>query len=292
MLVRFYRTLDRFSAGKISVEEKDRVVQEISDIVGTYMFVATCCEARHAKRCTSSSASNVKRRKEIFGRLDELGLHLPDDDEEHGNRDKFVKFFVPQPSSLQHAIDIQSLLVELYNDISWSASYGGPKWGEISKWLLDYLKGGVTRTLFVDGAFNKRHNGGMAFDKFSWIQCDNSLLNTQLDIKQKGSVTKLITKTATERCIAKEEVIKRSDRQALVEVEVPVVEANTTVGGKKPSKLDPSPKQVAATLGSGKGGTKVAINPGNSDNKRAKPTPTLSASIGGMVSYKRKLSAS
>ena len=62
------------------------------------------------------------------------------------------------------------LLEEGYNCFMyemWGSSYGGPKWGSITKLLLDHLNGEISSVLFVDLALALEHNGGCVFDKVS-----------------------------------------------------------------------------------------------------------------------------
>jgi phosphohistidine swiveling domain-containing protein len=247
MLVRFYSTQDKFTRGEITQEQRDKIVDEIAEILGTYFFVATCCEARHAYSCCDYSADKMK----LIEQLAKLGLCIPDkeEDETSGDRAKFVKMYIPQPESVQHALEIQRLITRLYKECKWRSSYGGPRWGTISELVESYLEGKRSKTLFVDAAFNMRHNGGLAFDKFHWLNCDNSLLTSQLNVKTKYSIKRLIERTASSYGYSTEEVQKSSERERFVEIEVPVIKANETAGGKKPDKLDPNPTEVSKVTG-------------------------------------------
>jgi hypothetical protein len=72
--------------------------------------------------------------------------------------------------------------------------------------VLDYLEGNLSSVMFVDAAFNLKHNGGAAFDKFpQWMKYNSqrsmsenkppNVLEQQLNLKANATVKELIEYT-------------------------------------------------------------------------------------------------
>jgi hypothetical protein len=94
------------------------------------------------------------------------------------------------PKTLKEAIKVMEATKQSFDGLTWCGSYGGNAWGKITEVLLSYLKGEVSDVLFVDQAFNLKHNSGVAFGKFLWLECEDGWLNQQLNAKA-GSILAL-----------------------------------------------------------------------------------------------------
>jgi hypothetical protein len=73
----------------------------------------------------------------------------------------------------------------IFMECKWSSSFGGVAWGKIALMVLEYLRGNLSHTLFVDACFNLKHNGGCAFGKFDWMLGGN--VGLLLDTKTTGN---------------------------------------------------------------------------------------------------------
>ena len=66
----------------------------------------------------------------------------------------------------------------------WKGGYGGPRWGNIAKLLVQHLASNLSPTLFVDQALALQHNGGQVFNKIDsyWNQGSlQAVLNANLE---------------------------------------------------------------------------------------------------------------
>lgn len=244
LLARFYWTLEQQRLKQLSAEVVDKRIKEIANILNTYFFIAVCCEARHANRCCVTST----RRDGLVTELNSLGLLIPKHSDEYSSeRSAFAKNKIPQPDTLEYTLDIVQRVDRLYNECKWTSSYGGKAWGRISTLLLKYLEGRFTDKLFVDAAFNMRHNGGLAFDKFSWLTCDNGALQEQLNIKASKPISALLKYTKGLHYGTEAE--NAWTRDVYLTQQVPTVTASSkpdTIVGVA-TKKDPSPNQIAKT---------------------------------------------
>ena len=59
-------------------------------------------------------------------------------------------------------------LVYIFCKGSWTGSFGGPKWGNCAKLLLEYRRKRLSDLVFVDQAFGLQHNGSIVYDKMTW----------------------------------------------------------------------------------------------------------------------------
>jgi hypothetical protein len=56
----------------------------------------------------------------------------------------------------------------IFNDLQWSAGYGGKPWGFAASLCVDYLSGNISAETFIDRCWTLQHHGGHIFNKF-WI---------------------------------------------------------------------------------------------------------------------------
>lgn len=192
LLARFYTTVHREHTGEITRDERDRVVGEIADVMCCYLYLSTTCEARHAGGGRTAQPKKGTRLKEGFRfALKKLGIEIPRSSQ---NRVSFAQT-IPQPKNIREAAKVTKYVHRFFTELKWVSSFGGPKWGNISSLLLDYLNGRLSDLFFVDSAFNLQHNGGSVFGKFDWMLSDAGILNSQLDFKRDGAVEKLMSPT-------------------------------------------------------------------------------------------------
>lgn len=183
LLYRFYKAMDDHKEDRISLERRNIIVGEIAQLISTYYYVASICETRHINRMVTNG-DDLKRRKEIVEALQLRGVQIPAPGDDTPGRPGFLKQGIPEPKSLQRAIEILELVDSGFNTLDWTKGFGGTKWGSISTVALAYFKGEYTDALFLDASFNLYHNGGRAFNKFDWMRCNENLMIKQLDAKR------------------------------------------------------------------------------------------------------------
>lgn len=79
---------------------------------------------------------------------------------------------------------------------SWRKQYGGISWKKICDLLIDYKKGSISKTTFVDTTFSIHHNGNYVTDKI-W---DVSFLNRVLDSAFEGDIKALKVDASPDIC--------------------------------------------------------------------------------------------
>jgi hypothetical protein len=198
----------------VTTADKDRIVDEIAKILATYMYQATLGESRHVRYQVKAS---VQRHSRVMS-LIKLGISVPyretnedgdyDDDEVIG-RGTYIEH-LPAPKDRLHMLKISNSCFKLFAHLKWPTGYGGKLWSDINALLSKYLTGELPPTLFVDAAFNIRHNGGMAFDKTSWLSCYNRVLASQLAVKQQFDVEQLLRLTEEHYPHTRDFVFQRS----------------------------------------------------------------------------------
>lgn len=85
----------------------------------------------------------------------------------------------------QFGLDALKVAADIFNKVRWNSSFGGKKWGSTALVLIDYLKGGITPTTFVDTAWSLQHNCDMIFTKVWYC---NGTLKRILDSKFHGEL--------------------------------------------------------------------------------------------------------
>jgi phosphohistidine swiveling domain-containing protein len=192
LLYRFYYAMYDAKEGKISQERRDQIVGEIAKVLSTYFYIACLCEMRWVKHRTGSG--EAKARAPLMRKFRRLGIvfpsHIISSHDKGMDRTKFANDRVPMPKTLKEAIKVMEATKQSFDGLTWCGSYGGNAWGKITEVLLSYLKGEVSDVLFVDQAFNLKHNSGVAFGKFLWLECEDGWLNQQLNAKA-GSIMAL-----------------------------------------------------------------------------------------------------
>lgn len=188
LLYRFYEVVNLFQNGKIKENKKNELVQEIADVISSYLYLSTICETRHISALYNFKASQTSRAYKIALQLRKYGIKIPSKlDDKALARAAFYENGISAPKSVNRAIDVMRLVDEGFNstDVAWKSSYGGKKWGSISTLLLQYLTGEITPAMFVDASFDLQHNGGTVFGKFSWMSAGDCL-DSCLDYKVEG----------------------------------------------------------------------------------------------------------
>ena len=179
LIVRFYKNLDRRLKNEITQERFAEITHEIARILNSYFWLASLGEARHTARCNKGHSTAALRAK-----FKEHGIYFPSADQSY-NRNEYVKGYVQPPKDIEQAHAILGLVIKCFEDFPWSGgSFGGKKWANIARTVMMYLEGTYNDEMFVDACFNLEHNGGCAFNKFSWCVSEPNTLKTQLDVRR------------------------------------------------------------------------------------------------------------
>ena len=178
----FYVTSVMASLAKESSLENDaeslriRVHTEIAEIMACYLFTAVAGEARHALCNSSGEMHAIKRLMSDFDFKFREGRGAM--------YDYAISAFAKR--SRQHQIEFVRLCADIFERRNWDSVYGGAKWAKIARALLEFLTGRIGHTVFVDHAFDLRHNGGVMFNKHSMLsnKTNENTLHLQLERKK------------------------------------------------------------------------------------------------------------
>ncbi len=77
--------------------------------------------------------------------------------------------------------DFLGVATDIFTQYKWAGSFGGKKWGDISKTGSDRVVTKLDRIAFIDRVFDLKHNGGPIFDKNGAVH--NMSLQHFLDCK-------------------------------------------------------------------------------------------------------------
>lgn len=88
--------------------------------------------------------------------------------------------------------DLLNLLLPVFNDHSWSSSFGGKAWGNITEQLRKYVYGECSLEVLVDTAFTLSHNTGNIFNKGIIFSYDTDKLIEILDVQRSGQMPQYI----------------------------------------------------------------------------------------------------
>ncbi len=84
-------------------------------------------------------------------------------------------------------------LCDVYNTLTWSSSYGGKPWGQITEALRDCVVGKISVEQMLDVGFTLEHNTCSVFNKgFQFSHYDAFQLYTILDCQRAGQIPSLI----------------------------------------------------------------------------------------------------
>jgi len=84
-------------------------------------------------------------------------------------------------------------LVDVFNTLSWSSSYGGKPWGSVTEAIRDTVNGKISVEMMLDIGYALAHNNGPIFNKgFQFTHYDAFQLYTILDCQRAGQIPNLI----------------------------------------------------------------------------------------------------
>lgn len=88
--------------------------------------------------------------------------------------------------------DYLDYLVDIYNELSWNGSFGGPAWGEVTRCLRDCVHGETTIEMMIDVGYTLEHNGGSIFNKAFHYKHKGANLVKILDVQRGGQIPNLV----------------------------------------------------------------------------------------------------
>lgn len=84
-------------------------------------------------------------------------------------------------------------LCDVFNQLSWSSSYGGTAWGQVTEAVRDTVNGELSIEMLLDIGYTLAHNNGPIFNKgFQFTHYDAFQLYTILDCQRAGQIPSLI----------------------------------------------------------------------------------------------------
>lgn len=192
---------------------RQMVHKRVASILCTYLVIAAAGELRHASRSEYSrkllddpnvSAAYIELR-DTFKAIPKWS------GEDKARRMAQMKAAEQlRHKGLAEPVRFLELAVTVFNGNGWSSSIGGKKWAAIALAPLNYLKGKLSDSVFVDHAFDLRHNGGCMFDKHPMVKresCDSTIMQ-QLDAKKAArSIGKLYESLADQHTEFSKDVI-------------------------------------------------------------------------------------
>lgn len=127
----------------------------------TYLVLITTRENRHQYEWNKEFTAKHKKKLGACAKvLKEFHQNWIVDKNEMGALNNLVTH-APQVTLGEYATHITFS----FNHGEWSSSYGGPKWGEVSKCLEDTVYGRTSLEVMVDVGYALAHNGGPIFNK-------------------------------------------------------------------------------------------------------------------------------
>lgn len=148
----------------------------IESFLFTYLCAACAGELRHTSHRVSSLSTYDK---------DRLGQFKINWNGSGGNSRTETQRQFLQTTTKTRVPEFLTMATEVFKGYNWGGSYGGPKWGDISKTGSDRLGNSLDRIAFIDRVFDLKHNGGPIFDKNGAVHNDylQDFLNSKLKIK-------------------------------------------------------------------------------------------------------------
>lgn len=174
----------------LTPEESDLVTAYHKEVhltgraIFTYLLLICTRESRHAH-----NNEYVKALKDS----DERFFNFVTSIKGTGSTNAVCKFMdardsYPLPMSLETYVEA---LRDLFTLGSFSSSYGGKAWAEITEVLLAYVSGGISLEMLVDQAFHLAHNNGAIFNKGMVFEMYCEDLAMILDVQRSGQVPNL-----------------------------------------------------------------------------------------------------
>lgn len=186
LLCRFYKAIHDQEQGTITTDRLEEISCEIAQVFAAYQYIICATEARWASSTLWKKGDNALAAP-LIDKARLLGIPINALGECKGERSSFASM-IAQPPNMAHAIAAMEAVSSIFNNCFWGANpgAGGPKWGAITDHLLEYLRGNTSTVLYVDGNFNRHHNGGLYFNKFDWMTAGGSSMAALLDARQSG----------------------------------------------------------------------------------------------------------
>lgn len=158
---------------------RERVHNEVAEVMITYLSLVITREIRHVwnhlhKTLTEHElaiANAIETALQIRGCVS-------------GSVPRFFSRYI-EKHSIEEFTALVGHMVTLFGLNGWSSSYGGERWKMIAEAVFKFLTGEWSPTIFVDHAFDLRHNGGVMFNKHAMVDAltDEPRLSEQLTIK-------------------------------------------------------------------------------------------------------------
>lgn len=160
-----------------SVLLRTRVHTAVAERLAMYLIVAVGGEMRHVRDGNMRCLEAVQ---ELFTRfkVERTGSH-----EHRSKAQKRTLDFLKGVGAAEH-IRFAELCEIVFNQGSWSSSFGGPKWGAIAGAAYKFLSGKSSHSEFADHAFDLQHNGGTVFGKHPMIKLDRYNVHELLNLKK------------------------------------------------------------------------------------------------------------
>jgi pyruvate,orthophosphate dikinase len=161
--------------------------QRVAETFALYLLLATAGESRHFHEYGPATISNVSA-WDAMKRLDQTipskNYLLDKGGGLRGMHTDAVRLLGNKAHDF--LVNYVGDLVTVFKGHWSSTGFGGANWAKIAEALYGFLTGKLSATLFVDHAFDLRHNGNRLFDKntlFSRLT-DESLIVDQLNAKK------------------------------------------------------------------------------------------------------------
>ena len=91
-------------------------------------------------------------------------------------------------------VDFVRVIRDVFNNLSFSSSYGGKKWGDIAHVLYRFVSGEVSLNIMTDMAFALEHNTGNIFNKgVLYNSVDTNTMKKVLDVQRGGQIPNYVT---------------------------------------------------------------------------------------------------
>lgn len=175
-------TLAQGSSLEVEAEDlRVKIHQTAAEFMACYLTVAVAGELRHSWKYKTS---------EIKSHLDTLttfGVSAAPASEDRLPVQKEVSRKLAEVN-LESQIKFFETASVVFKRGSWSRGYGGKKWAVIAETVQEFLTGKLPHSVFVDRAFDLRHNGGVLFNKHTMVtnKSNENVLHVQLDIKKRA----------------------------------------------------------------------------------------------------------
>ena len=169
---------------------RSKIHRRVAESFALYLLVAAAGESRHYYRVQFCREPEADKAMSYACNLVKTRDYKNTSDDRDRMHNEVARVF--RDLSLQTQIRYVESIYTAFHRGSWDPSYGGDSWAAIAKALLDFLKGDLSLTLFVDHVFDLEHNGGRLFNKNSMFseltveaaRGDQGTLEQQLDIKK------------------------------------------------------------------------------------------------------------